>query len=103
MQGDVLELVCQRLFDGSMSPVFLRSDERPEDLPSGEMMYVLTQPKWLGWTAAACKQMRKELKAFRETQVAAVIEHLMLTAPTQALELCNVDQYILLFNNLCHR
>jgi hypothetical protein len=57
------------------------------------MMYVLTQPKWLGWTAAACKQMRQELKAFRETQVASVIEHLMLTAPTQALELCNIDQY----------
>jgi hypothetical protein len=93
MQGDVLELVCQRLFDGSMSPVFLRSDERPEDEPSGELMYVLTQPKWLGRTAAACKQMRKELKAFRETHVAAVIEHLMLTAPTQALELCNIDQY----------
>jgi hypothetical protein len=93
MQGDVLELVCQRLFVGSMSPVFLRSDERPEDAPSGELMYVLTQPKWLSWVAEACKQMRKELKAFRETQVAAVIEHLMLTAPTQALELCNIDQY----------
>ena len=94
MGTDVLGLVCQRLFAGSMSPVFLRSTERAEDAPSGKMKCVLWQPQWLSWAAETCKQMHEELKVHRETQVADLIQHVMLTAPTQAIELCNLDQYL---------
>ena len=94
MGTDVLGLVCQRLFAGSMSPVFLRSNERAEDAPSGKMKWVLWQPQWLSWAAETCKQMHEELKVHRETQVADLIQHVILTAPTQAIELCNLDQYL---------
>ena len=94
MGTDVLGLVCQHLFAGSMSPVFLRSTERAEDAPSGKMKCVLWQPQWLSWAAETCKQMHKELKVYRETEVADLIQHVILTAPTQAIELVNIDEYM---------
>jgi hypothetical protein len=94
MGTDVLGLVCQHLFARSMSEVFLRSNERAEDAPSGKMKCVLWQSQWLSWTAETCKQMHVELKVYRETEVADLIQHVILTAPTEGIELCNIDAYL---------